>query len=193
MQSSKTRTNQPAWLRPITRFWNHGDKMWQGMLRFAAFAVLFLMLAIGFLLWNDSSAARGHYGWNFILPTANPSWNPVKEVFQSWPFLYGTLVTSLTAILLAVPVSLGIAIFLSELCPDWLRIPLGWCIELLAAIPSVVYGLWGLFVFLPVVITPVGTFLGDILGRVPGMNIFLTGPSRRAAPAGWQPVLSWQL
>ncbi len=175
MQRSNIRTNQPEWFQNLSRFWNHGDQMWKGLLLLAAFVVLALMLAIGLLLWNGSGAARSHFGWSFILPSANPSWNPVKDIFQSWPFIYGTLVTSLVAILLAIPVSIGIAVFLSELCPDWLRAPLGWSIELLAAIPSVVYGLWGLFVFLPVVVTPLGTLLGETVGRIPILNTFFNG------------------
>ncbi len=175
MQKTIERTQSPAWFKAVKRFWDHGDRLWRGFLLLTALAVLGLMLAIGFLLWNDSSAARGQYGWNFILPVANPSWNPVKDVFQAWPFIYGTLVTSIAAIILAVPVSILIAVFLSELCPDWLRNPVSWMIELLAAIPSVVYGLWGIFVFLPAVVTPTGKFLGEVFGRVPGFNVFFGG------------------
>jgi phosphate transport system permease protein len=77
---------------------------------------------------------------------------------------------------LAVPISLCIAIFLAELCPPWLRQPLSWMVELLAAIPSVVYGLWGIFVFLPVVVTPVGQFLGNTLGQIPVIQELFRGP-----------------
>jgi phosphate transport system permease protein len=112
----------------------------------------------------------------FFFPSSDPHWNPVSSQFQAWPFIYGTLVTSLAAILVAIPVSLGIAVFLSELCPAWLKTPLGWAVELLAAIPSVVYGLWGLFVFLPTVVTPLGKFLQGTLGQVPGLSTFFAGP-----------------
>jgi phosphate transport system permease protein len=77
---------------------------------------------------------------------------------------------------LAVPISLGVAIFLAELCPDWLRAPLGGIFELLAAIPSVIYGLWGIFVFLPKVVDPVGRFLGTTLGDIPVLSLFFHGP-----------------
>ncbi len=87
-----------------------------------------------------------------------PIGTPLTITFQAWPFLYGTLLTSLFAILLALPIGVGIAIFLAELCPAWLRTPLTWLVELLAAIPSVVYGLWGIFVFLPRVVAPIGVF-----------------------------------
>jgi phosphate transport system permease protein len=80
------------------------------------------------------------------------------------------------AILFALPISLGIAVFLAELCPAWLRTPLTWMIELLAAIPSVVFGLWGIFVFLPIVVAPLGSFLGNTLGAIPGIGALFTGP-----------------
>jgi phosphate transport system permease protein len=155
---------------------DYGDRPWNGLLIAAALLILLVMVAIGFLLWNDSSNARAQFGWSFLLPTNEANWSPVFNKFQSWPFIYGTLVTSFAALVIAIPVSLGIAIFLAELSPSWLRTPLSWMVELLAAIPSVVYGLWGIFVFLPVVVTPVGQFLGATLGAVPGLDAFFKGP-----------------
>jgi phosphate transport system permease protein len=111
--------------------------------------VILLMIAIGWMIWSDSSEARHLTGITFILPTADASWNPIAEQFQAWPFIYGTLITSIVGLVIAIPVSIGIAIFLAELSPAWLRQPLGWMVELLAAIPSVIYGLWGIYVFLP--------------------------------------------
>jgi len=141
-----------------------------------ASGVLLLALAIGWLLLRDSSQARAAFGWQFILPTRDASWNPVFDKFQAWPFIYGTLLTSLAALVLAIPVSLGIAIFLAEISPAWLRVPLGWMVELLAAIPSVVYGLWGIFVFLPGVVTPIGKFLENTFGKIPGLALLFQGP-----------------
>jgi phosphate transport system permease protein len=155
---------------------DYGDRPWNGLLVVAALLILLVMLAIGFLLWNDSSNARAQFGWSFLLPTNDANWSPVFNKFQSWPFIYGTLITSFAALVIAIPVSLGIAVFLAELSPSWLRAPLSWMVELLAAIPSVVYGLWGIFVFLPVVVTPVGQFLGATLGVVPGLDAFFKGP-----------------
>jgi phosphate transport system permease protein len=77
---------------------------------------------------------------------------------------------------MAVPISLGIAVFMSELCPEWLRLPLNWLVELLAAIPSVVYGLWGIFIFLPTVVTPVGNFLFETVGKIPLIGVLFAGP-----------------
>ena len=116
------------------------------------------------------------------------NWNPALNQFQAWPFIYGTLITSIAAIVLAVPISLGIAIFLAELCPAWLRQPLNWMVELLAAIPSVVYGLWGIFVFLPQVVVPFGDALFTALGHIPllGDPVYRTDPGS-AVPPAWQP------
>ena len=137
--------------------------------------VLALLVAIGFMLWQQSSAAQAKFGLGFLLPAANPSWDPVNDQFQAWPFIYGTLITSVVALAVALPLSLGIAVFLAELSPAWLRRPLGTLVELLAAIPSVVYGLWGIFVFLPAVVAPTGEFLGSSLGQVPGLGLFFGG------------------
>ncbi|HEX7976878.1 MAG TPA: phosphate ABC transporter permease subunit PstC [Anaerolineales bacterium] len=155
---------------------HYGDRPWNALTFAMAALVLLLMLAIGLLLWTGSGAARAEFGLKFILPTNNASWNPVANKFQAWPFIYGTLLTSLVALVFAVPVSLGVAIFLAELSPAWLRQPLSWMVELLAAIPSVVYGLWGIFVFLPVVVTPFGGFLAASLGRVPLLGALFQGP-----------------
>jgi len=155
---------------------HYGDRPWFILIGMAAVLILILVLGIGWLLWTDSSLARTAFGLNFFLPTSNASWNPVKDVYLSWPFIYGTLITSMVALIIALPVSLGIAIFLAELSPAWLRQPLGWMVELLAAIPSVVYGLWGIFVFLPIIVVPVGNFLGLTLGQIPLLSIFFKGP-----------------
>jgi phosphate transport system permease protein len=168
--------DRPGLLQRLRLLLNYGDRPWNGLLVAMALLILLLMVAIGVLLWNDSSTARIQFGWNFLLPTLDASWNPVFDKYQGWPFIYGTLITSLAALVIAVPVSLGVAIFLAELSPEWLRLPLGWMIELLAAIPSVVYGLWGIFVFLPVVVTPLGNFLGASLGLLPGLDAFFKGP-----------------
>jgi phosphate transport system permease protein len=154
----------------------YGDRPWNALIAIMAILVLVLVFAIGFLLWRDSAAARVAFGWKFLLPTLDANWNPAQDLFDAWPFIYGTLLTSVVALLLALPISIGIAIFLAELCPKFLRLPLGWMIELLAAIPSVVYGLWGIFVFLPVVVTPFGNFLAASLGQIPYLGVLLQGP-----------------
>jgi phosphate transport system permease protein len=160
----------------LNKFTRHGDTPWQVLLIGMAVLVLIIILAVGWLLWTQSSNARNTFGLGFILPTSEPTWNPVKDQFQAWPFIYGTLLTSIIAIVFAIPISLGIAIFLAELCPGWLRNPLSWLMGLLAAIPSVIYGLWGIFVFLPTLVAPFGNFLGNTLGAIPVIGAVFTGP-----------------
>jgi phosphate transport system permease protein len=155
---------------------HHGDRIWQLLTVGMGIAVVLLLAGIGGMLWRDSADARAAFGWSFLTPTADASWNPVLDKFEAWPFIYGTLITSAAALLFAVPISLGIGIFLAELCPSWLRLPLGWMLELLAAIPSVVFGLWGIFVFLPAVVVPLGKFLADTWGLMPLTGGLFAGP-----------------
>jgi len=165
-----------GWTSGVGKIFQHGDRPWQALIVIVSILVLVLMVTIGWMLWRESSIARHTFGWGFLAPTSSASWDPVNDHFQAWPFIYGTLLTSLIAILIALPISLGIAIFLVELCPAWLRAPLTWMVELLAAIPSVVYGLWGIFIFLPVVVTPLGNFLTETLGHLPWIGILFAGP-----------------
>ena len=174
MQKSKSSPHsQPG---SLPRLFQHGDRPWRALIILISILVVILMLAIGAMLWAKSAGARIKFGWSFLAPTANPNWDPVNNNFQAWPFLFGTLLTSVFAIFFALPIGLGIAIFLAELCPAWLRTPLTWMVELLAAIPSVIYGLWGIFIFLPKVVAPLGIFLGNTLGRIPVLGSLFTGP-----------------
>jgi phosphate transport system permease protein len=172
-----------SWRYRFNNFVQHGDRPWNILVLSMASLVLVLIIIVGFLLWSQSRTAQAQLGWSFILPTNDANWDPVNGQFQAWPFIYGTLITSLVAIIIAVPTSLGIAIFLAELCPSWLRLPLGLLVELLAAIPSVVFGLWGIFIFLPVVVTPIGDFLQTVFGYIPlfAGPMPVSGASRLAA------------
>lgn len=164
------------WLTRLRRFIFHGDLPWKWILIIASLLVMILILAVGDMLWRESAQARATFGFGFLTPTTDPNWDPVNDNFQAWPFIYGTLLTSITALIIALPISIGIAIFMSELCPQWLRLPLNWLVELLAAIPSVVYGLWGIFVFLPVVVAPIGTGLFNTFGSAPIIGSLFAGP-----------------
>jgi len=115
-----------------------------------AFALVLVLIVagIGFVLWDQSHLAIQKFGFGFW---RGSDWNPVQGEFGAFPFIWGTLYSSVLALLIAGPIALGIAIFLSELCPPWLRQPLVFLTELLAAIPSIVYGLWGVFVLVPAV------------------------------------------
>lgn len=167
----------------LKRWWRHGDTAWSGIVIAMAFFVLVIMVAIGWSVWSASAASRAAFGWSFVAPTADSNWDPVNSLFQAWPIITGTLTTAIITIIIATPISIAIAIFMSELCPTWLRQPLSFMVELLAAIPSVVYGLWGIFVFLPQVVAPFGKFLGETLGWLPlfAGSIPPSGTSRLAA------------
>jgi phosphate transport system permease protein len=167
---------------PVARlryFWQHGDRLYRLLLWLAALLVLLLVSAIGYELWQNSVLSRQEFGWGFI---TTARWDPaLSEVFGALPFILGTLITSAVALLVAVPLGLGTAIFLAELSPTWLRQPLGFLVELLAAVPSVVYGLWGLFVYIPLFVRPLSTALNKSLGFLPLFDGPVFGPSRLAA------------
>jgi phosphate transport system permease protein len=113
------------------------------------------------------------FGFGFLW---GETWNPVKQIFGGAPAIYGTLVTSLIAMLIGVPLALGVAMFLTELCPPVLRRPIGIMIELLAAIPSIIYGIWGLFVLAPFLQLTVQPLLKVIFGDIPLIGILFSGP-----------------
>ena len=164
---------------PLTRLLRHGDRPFDAVTLLAALALLVLAVAIGLVLWLNSDLPRTAFGWSFLWTSA---WDPaITQVFGALPYIAGTLVTSFLALLIAVPVGLGAAIFLAELAPRWLSRPLGFLIELLAAVPSVVYGLWGLFVLVPAVVKPLGGVLSSQLGFLPIFSGPMFGPSRLAA------------
>ena len=142
-----------------------GDSLFQWLSTIVAFGVIGLLALITVILFLAAQESIQTFGLGFL--TGNV-WNPVPPLaFGSLPFVYGTIVTSGLALLFGVPISLGIAIFLSELSPPWLRIPLTYIVELLAAVPSVVYGLWGIFVLGPVMRVSVEPVIQDIFGFLP--------------------------
>jgi phosphate transport system permease protein len=149
------------------------DAAFRGMTRLFAYGVLALLLGIMLALALGAVPAFRKFGWMFF---ASDAWNPVRENFGALPAIYGTLVTSLIAMLIGIPLALGIAVFLTELCPPPLRRPIGILIELLAAIPSIIYGIWGLFVLAPFLQLNVQPFLIDTLGEVPLLGPLFDGP-----------------
>ena len=155
------------------RYFRIGDVAFGGITLAAALFVLVLLSGVMVSLFVGAWPALSTYGIGFVF---TESWNPVTEKFGALAPIYGTLVTSLIAMLIGVPVSLGIAIFLTELCPHSLRRPIGTAIELLAGIPSIIYGIWGLFVFAPFLQHTLQPFLIDVFGNVPGLNAVFGGP-----------------
>ncbi|MGE5151922.1 MAG: phosphate ABC transporter permease subunit PstC [Rhodospirillaceae bacterium] len=161
--SGARRARHPAWL----------DKAFEHLTRFFALLVFSLLAAILVSLVLGSRATLQKFGLGFL---ANAEWDPVQENFGAVVPMYGTLVTSLIAMLIGIPVSFGIALFLTELSPAWLKRPLGTAIELLAAIPSIIYGMWGLFVFAPLFQAHVQPALVDSLGTIPVLGRLFEGP-----------------
>src|SRR5271156_3850646 len=150
-----------------------GDTFFRHLTRVAALGVLLLLSGVIVSLIAGSLPALRTFGFGFLV---SERWNPVTENFGALPAVYGTLVTSFIAMLIAVPIGLMIAFFLTELCPQWLRRPIGIAIELLAGIPSIIYGIWGLFVFAPVLQDTLQPFLINTLGNVPMIAPLFAGP-----------------
>ena len=157
---------------------NPGDRVFKGLLTLAALAVPVLLGFLVYELWDGARLAIDRYGFEFITTS---TWDPVAEEFGARPLIFGTLISSLLALLIAVPLSLGVAIYLTEFAPKALRQPVAFLISLLAAIPSVVYGLWGIFVLIPLLRTTVFPFLRDTLGFLPFFKGPIYGPSMLAA------------
>lgn len=173
----KRQKRNSLWSGLVLRI-EHGDVIFRTLTVVAGLLVVLAALGIGLELWQNSALPRAKFGFDFLV---NTNWDPVVEDFGALPFLYGTIQTSIFALLIAVPIGLGIAIFLSELAPQWLRQPVGFLVELLAAVPSVIFGLWGLFVFVPTVVKPFAQFLNGTLGFLPIFQGPVFGPSRLAA------------
>ena len=156
----------PMKMAPPSRF---GDKAFEWLTLGMALVVVILVFLIGWQLARGSSLAIQKFGFQFLTTS---TWDPVAENFGALPFIYGTLVSSLIALIIAVPLSIGTAVYLTELAPLWIRQPIVSLIEMLAAIPSVILGLWGIFVMIP--------WLRDypfpLLKRFFGWTPFFTGP-----------------
>jgi phosphate transport system permease protein len=149
------------------------DAIFHQVTRAAAAGVLLLLGGVIISLILGSLPALRAFGFGFLI---DERWNPVTEKFGALAAIYGTVVTSFLAMLIAVPVGLLISVFLTELCPLWLRRPIGIAIELLAGIPSIIYGIWGLFVFAPFLQQTLQPFLIDVFGYVPGLSLVFEGP-----------------
>ncbi|MBV8878002.1 MAG: phosphate ABC transporter permease subunit PstC [Gammaproteobacteria bacterium] len=149
------------------------ERAFHGATFVAALLVLGLLGGVAFALLIGAWPALGHFKLGFL---TSQVWNPVTERFGALAPIYGTLVTSFLALLLAIPVSFGIAIFLTEMAPVWLKRPIGVAIELLAAVPSIIYGIWGLFVLAPVLQRHVQPWLIEWLGPLPLIGHLFQGP-----------------
>jgi len=158
--------------KTLRRF-NLGDRTFKVITQISAVTVLALPAGVMLALLHGSLLTWQTFGLDFLF---TEKWNPVTEKFGALAPIYGTLVTSTIAMLIGVPVSLGIAFFLTEISPERLRRPIGIAIELLAGIPSIIYGIWGLFVFAPWFQATVQPFLIDTFANVPLLNQLFAGP-----------------
>jgi len=149
------------------------DSVFQTLTRLSATLVLVILGGVAISLVAGAWPALSHFGWAFLV---TESWNPVTEKFGALAPIYGTLVTSLIAIVIAVPIGIGIAVFLTELCPRSLRRPIGIAVELLAGIPSIIYGIWGLFVFAPFLQVHLQPFFIKLFHGIPGLSSLFSGP-----------------
>ena len=146
------------------RQWNVGDFVFKHLTMLFAVGVLSLVFLMGYEMYKGSSLSIAQFGWRFL---ATSVWDPVRDEYGALPLIFGTVISSLLALVIALPLGLGVAVFLSELAPRWLERPLSFLVELLAAIPSIVYGLWGIFVLVPWLRLHAEPWLGSHLGFLP--------------------------
>jgi phosphate transport system permease protein len=149
------------------------DKLFATLAHGAAWITLLLLVGIILSLIAGAAPAIREFGLPFLW---SAEWDPVADKYGGLAMIYGTLATSIIALVIAVPVSFGIAVFLTELSPRWLKRPLGVAVELLAAVPSIVYGMWGLVVLGPLLAKYIQSPLQALLGQVPGLNVLVAGP-----------------
>ena len=168
------RTTRPV---PLERA-NYGDRVFKFVLTLSALLIPILLAFLVYQLWGGSRLAIDRFGLSFV---TSSTWDPVAEEFGAFPLIFGTLLSSLIALLIAVPLSLGVAIYLTEFAPKVVRQPVAFLIGLLAAIPSVVYGLWGIFVLVPALRTTAFPLLRKVLGFLPFFQGPIYGPSMLAA------------
>jgi phosphate transport system permease protein len=149
------------------------DKAFQSATAFFAVVVLLILGGVFISLVMGSLPALNAFGFSFVYTEV---WNPVTGRFGALAPIYGTVLTALIAMAVGVPISFGIAVFLTELAPPWLKRPVGTAIELLAGIPSIIYGIWGLFVFAPIFQQTLQPFLIDTVGQIPLVGNLFSGP-----------------
>ena len=164
--SEEPETTGRSWHLPV-------DFLFRAAAVFAAFLAAAALFATVIAITYDSRTSIETFGiWRFL---TSSEWNPVTQSFGAFPFIVGTLVSSAIAMILSVPVSFGIAVFIAEIAPAWIKRPIAGAVELLAGIPSIVYGLWGLLVFAPV-FANIEPWINQYLGSIPGIGLLFQGP-----------------
>ena len=159
--------------RTVSRASNFGDRLFAGLTRSAGVLVLVLLGAIILSLFIGGLPAFRQFGFGFLTST---DWDPVQEQYGAAVAIFGTVVTAVLALLMSVPVAFGVAFYLTELAPQWLRRPVGTAIELLAAVPSIIFGMWGFFVIVPLMAQYVQPAVIDSIGELPLIGPLFQGP-----------------
>ncbi len=169
-------TAEERWraLRTVSR----GDLIYRSVLTVLALLLPLLLVLIAIELVSSAMPAMSKFGFGFLI---HSTWDPVRGQFGALPLIFGTLYSSFVAMLIAVPLALGCSIFLTEFAPRWLRTPVATLIELLAAVPSVIYGLWGIFVLIPLLRDHFWPVARHVLGKLPVFSGVFYGPSMLAA------------
>ena len=168
MSNSETKSTQKKFWTKIFASHNLGDIIFERLTLLFAVSVFLLVVLMGYEMYIGSKISIDKFGWSFLTKS---TWDPVQEIYGALPIIYGTVVSSILALLLSLPLSIGVAIFLSEVAPGWLEKPLSFLVELLAGIPSVIYGLWGIFVLVPWIRNDIEPYLSNHFGYLP----FFTG------------------
>jgi phosphate transport system permease protein len=143
---------------------NIGDFIFEKLTLLFTVSVFLLVILMGYEMYLGSRISIQKFGFNFLI---NSTWDPVQEIYGALPIIYGTVVSSILSLLFAIPLSIGVAIFLAEVAPSWLERPMSFLVELLAGIPSVIYGLWGIFVLVPWLRNDFEPWLADKFGYLP--------------------------
>jgi len=171
MQSTSTTAAEiPFQQRKVSQF---GDRAFKTITAIAACSVLALIVILGEQLYVGSRPTLQAFGWKLLI---DKNWNADAKEYGALPFIYGTVVTSFIALLIAVPLSIATAVYLTDLAPLWLRQPVVSVIEMLAAVPSVIWGLWGIFVMVPWLRVSFFPILKKSLGPLPGVGQLFQGP-----------------
>ena len=175
MQQAAATITAPVGATPVPKRSSNsvGDSIFEWMCRIAGVFVLILLGAIVIELFLGALPAFQQFGLSFVWTEL---WDPVAEQYGALVPVYGTILTAIMALVLAVPIAFGIAFFLTELAPEWLRRPVGTAVELLAAVPSIIYGMWGFFVIVPIMAQTVQPAIIDTLGELPGIGFLFAGP-----------------
>lgn len=158
---------------PLQQRRNPADIVFSSLTAIASLSVIILVIGIFYVLVSESLPAIGRFGITKFL--ASTDWDPVRESFGALTNIYGTVLTTFFSLLIAIPVAIGIAIFITEISPNFLKAPIGAAIELLAAIPSIIYGMWGLFTLSPIMSGHIEPFLKKITADIPLVSILFQG------------------